>query len=172
VTNFYLQFFNPTKDGTQNGGQKLLQFQTSQVLAEPDTRKMSLGRRKWKRPRTWALFASIAHAVTVETGAVSKRHSPPHPPPKKGAKSKKYVEGLLACGLMRSTGWTDEVRSVQIADFSCWAADSVKRVSYLLGSADCQQMQTRAKQQAAEWDVMLPHVAVLRSDSTAADKAN
>jgi len=42
----------------------------------------------------------------------------------------------------------------------------------LLGSVDCPQMQLPAKQQAAEWGVVLPHVAVLRYDSAAADKAN
>jgi hypothetical protein len=94
------------------------------------------------------------------------------PSPPKGAKSKNCEEGLLVCGLMRSTGWTDEVSTVQIADFSCWAADCVKQVAYLLGSADYPQMQPRAKQQAAEWDVVLLHVAVLRFDSAAADKTN
>jgi len=73
---------------------------------------------------------------------------------------------------MQSAGWTDEVGTDQIADFSCWAADCVKRVAYLLGSVDCPQMQPPAKQQAAEGGVVLPHVAVLRSDSAAADKAN
>jgi len=73
---------------------------------------------------------------------------------------------------MRSTGWTDELSTVQRADFRCWAADYVKRAAYLLGSADCPQMQPPAKQQAAEWDEMLPHIAVLRFDSAAADKAS
>jgi len=101
------------------GDRNYSSLETSQVLPESDTRKISLGGRKWKRPRTWALLVSTTHAVPVEKGAVSKHHRAPSP--RKGAKSKNYVEGLLVCRLMRSKGWT-EVSTVQIADFSCWTA--------------------------------------------------
>jgi len=73
IHNFIIQLKMEHKMGDRN----YCSPETSQVLPESDTRKISLGGRKLKRPRTWALLASTAHAVPVETGAVSKHHSPP-----------------------------------------------------------------------------------------------
>jgi hypothetical protein len=103
---FIYIFFNPSRDGTQNGRQKLLLFQTYQVVPEPDAGKMSLGRRKLKKPRTWALFVSSAHAVTVQTGAVSKYHSSPPPPKKRRQKQELWggSAGMRVNGKHRMEG--------------------------------------------------------------------